>query len=116
MKDPKRMYDKNEARANLKKYLIILVCFLPILILLNFTIFVNLSSGLMIFLDIVLCLCFVFVVGAIYDSIIKKRKESKESIVNNNQKLNSKNNTQDIKNKNSVKAQSELNKQDENKN
>ena len=30
--------------------------------------------------------------------------------------LNSKNNTQENKNKNSVKAQSELNKQDENKN
>ena len=65
MKETRGMYNQNEAKKKIKKYLIILVCFLPILILLNFTIFVNLSSGLMIFLDIVLCLCFVFVVGAI---------------------------------------------------
>ncbi len=113
MKDPKRMYNKNEAKANLKKYLIILVCFLPILILLNFTVFVNLSSGLMIFLDIVLCLCFVFVVGAVWDAIIKKRNENKES--NNNQNFNNNHNKQ-YKNKNGENVNLELNNQDENKN
>ena len=110
---PNRVYNGIEVIADLKHYLIILVCFLAILILLNFTVFVNLSSGLMIFLDIVLCLCFVFVVGAVWDAIIKKRNENKES--NNNQNFNNNHNKQ-YKNKSDENANLELNNQDENKN
>ena len=96
MKDPKKMYDKNEVKSNIKKYLIIAVCFLPIMILLNFTVFYNLSSGLMIFLDVVLCVGFVFVISMICNAVDKKRTEnSEQNVVIVNKKKTSKVNNED---------------------
>lgn len=78
MKDPKKLYNKVEAKSTLKKYLILLVTFLPILILLNFTIFAKLSSFLMIFLDIILSLAYVFVGSYVWNNIAEKRRQNKE--------------------------------------
>ena len=78
MKDPKKLYNKVEAKSTLKKYLILLLTFLPILILLNFTLFAKLSSFLMIFLDVVLSLAYVFVGGFVWNNIAEKRRQKKE--------------------------------------
>ncbi len=102
MKDPKKMYDKNEVKSNIKKYLIIAVCFLPIMILLNFTVFYNLSSGLMIFLDVVLCVGFVFVIAAICNAVDKKRAENSEQnvvVVNKNKTAKVKNEDNNVSTK-----------------
>ncbi len=80
MKDPKKMYDKKAVKQSLKKYIILMVCFLPILILLNFTLFAQMSSVLMIFLDVVLCLGFVFVAGSIWNTISAKQQEKREEL------------------------------------
>ena len=83
MKDPKKMYNKNEAKSNAKKYLIILVCFLPFLILINFTVFLNLDAWLMILLDVILCFGVVFVVTYIINTV-KKKKQEKQQMNGNN--------------------------------
>lgn len=79
MKDPTKMYNKVEAKKNIKKYLIMTVICLPILILLNFTVFSKLSQFLMIFLDVVIALACVVIEAYIWNNFEKKRNQKKEA-------------------------------------
>ncbi len=82
MKREKRLYNKNKAKHEMLKMLIILLVFVPILILLNFTLLKNLGSGWRITIDVLLCLGFVFVCKAISSRIAQNRAEKQNK--NNN--------------------------------
>ena len=71
-KDP-RLYDKLATKKMIKKYAIIMLCLAPILIVLNFTLFVNLSSVWRIVLDVIIILGLIFVI----DGFLKSRAEKK---------------------------------------
>ena len=76
MKREKRLYNKNEAKREILKMFLILLVFVPVLILLNFTLLKNLSSGWR--------LGFVFVGKAIAVRISQSREEKKNNNKNNN--------------------------------
>lgn len=78
MKREKKLYNKNEAKREMLKMFLIMLAFAPVLILLNFTIFKDMSSPLRIFLDVVLCLGFIFVVEVILKKIAEKRQEKSD--------------------------------------
>lgn len=84
MKREKRLYNKNEAKREILKMFLILLVFVPVLILLNFTLLKNLSSGWRITIDVLLCLGFVFVGKAIAVRISQSREEKKNNNKNNN--------------------------------
>lgn len=75
MRKNRKLYNKNEAKKELVKMLLILLVFVPILLVLNFTLFKNLSSALRIFLDVVLCLGFIFVGMAVVKRVSAKKQE-----------------------------------------
>ncbi len=77
MKRQKRLYNKNKAKSEFIKLLLILLIFVPVLILLNFTLFKNLESGWRIVIDVLLCLGFVFVCKAISARVAQSREEKK---------------------------------------
>lgn len=66
-----RLYDKNASKKKIKKYFIMLVCLIPVLIILNLTVLVNASSTLRITIDVAVALALVFLI----DSFLKAREE-----------------------------------------
>ena len=77
-KDP-RLYDKLATKKMIKKYAIIMLCLAPILIVLNFTLFKDLSSTLRIILDVVVMLGLLFVADGIIKSIQEKKQNSHDT-------------------------------------
>lgn len=86
MKREKRLYNKNKAKREMLKMFLILLVFVPILILLNFTLLKDLSSGWRITIDVLLCLGFVFVCKAIMARIAQSRETKKNNDNNIKQK------------------------------
>ena len=82
MRREKRLYNKNKAKHEMLKMLIILLVFVPVLILLNFTLLKSVPSGWRIVIDVVLCLGFVFVCKTIA-ARIEQNRENKKNINNN---------------------------------
>lgn len=66
-----RLYDKKASKKKLNKYLIMLVCLIPILAVLNLTILLNVSSTLRIIVDVVVSLAIIFLV----DSFLRAKAE-----------------------------------------
>lgn len=67
------LYDKVATKKQIKHYVIMALCVAPIILVLNFTLFVNLSSVWRIVLDVIIILGLVFVI----DGILKSRAEKK---------------------------------------
>ena len=72
-RDPK-LYDRLATKKLIKRYCIMALCLAPIIIILNFTLFVDMSSVLRIILDVAIILGLIFVI----DGFLKSRAEKKE--------------------------------------
>lgn len=69
-----RLYDKVATRKQIKKYFIMLVCLIPILVVLNLTILKDMESIWRIVIDVLVALAIIFLI----DSIMKNREEKKK--------------------------------------
>lgn len=78
MKKDKNLYNKNLAKKEVIKYIVILLVFLPILVLLNFTILKNLGSFLRIVIDVLLSLGFVYIAKSVIDKVQASREKKRE--------------------------------------
>jgi len=71
-KDPK-LYDRLATKKQIKHYVIMALCLAPIILVLNFTLFVDIPSIWRIVLDVVIILGLIFVI----DGFLKTRAEKK---------------------------------------
>lgn len=69
------LYDKVATKKQIKHYVIMALCVAPIILVLNFTLFVNLSSVWRIVLDVIIILGLVFVIDGMLKSIAEKKAE-----------------------------------------
>lgn len=69
----KNLYDKLAVRKQIKKYFIMLVCLIPILIILNLTVLKEMESIWRIVIDVVVSLAIIFLI----DSAMRAREEKK---------------------------------------
>ena len=77
-----RLYDKVATRKKFKKYIIMLICLIPILIALNLTILKEMQSVWRIVIDVVVSLAIVFLI----DSIMRTKEEKKNDDKGENKK------------------------------
>ena len=68
------LYDKVETKKKIKHYVIMAICIVPIILVLNFTLFLELPSVWRIVLDVIIILGLIFVI----DGFLKSRAEKKE--------------------------------------